>query len=127
MDWRAAYTYLELELASVLARVADRMEQLEAGAQPGGACRVRGVTITQKESGHLESIIMANGSDLTYAFAVYRDGVLVREQGTGPSNTLVWQPSSAGTYRVEGSARSSSASEASAATSVDLAVTVQGK
>ena len=126
VDWHAAYRYLEHELESVLARVADRMEQLEAGAQPGGRAQVRAVTLHQKDSGDLESVIVANGVDLTYSFVVYRDDVVVREQSTGPSNTIVWPPTSSGTYRVHGTAKSIGG-ESSSAGSGGLTVTVRSR
>jgi hypothetical protein len=127
VDWRAAYMYLELELESILERVAERMEQLESGAHPGGRCQVRAVTLRQTKSGDLESTIIANGSDLTYSFAVYRDGVLVREQSSGPANTIVWPPSRSGRYRVQGTAKSATEDAPSSATSGELAVTVPPK
>ena len=119
VDWRAAYTYLEQQLELVLARVADRMENLESG----GRCRVRGVTLRQLDSGELESIVLADGVDLSYSFVVHRDGAVVREQVAGPSNTLVWRPSRSGTYRVDATALSGG-TEADTARSGEVAVTV---
>ncbi|GIL34737.1 hypothetical protein [Phycicoccus sp. DTK01] len=123
VDWRAAYRYLEHELESVLARVADRMEHLERGAGRSGEVRVRAVTLHQRESGELESVVVADGEDLTYSFVVYRDGVRVREQGTGASNTLVWPPAKRGAYRVEGSATSGTGRTSAEGTSATLTVT----
>ncbi|MBM6403502.1 hypothetical protein JQN72_04500 [Phycicoccus sp. CSK15P-2] len=124
VDWKSAYAYLELELESVLLRVAERLEQLEAGAGGVGFAHVRAVTLWQQESGDLESVVVADGASLSYEFAVYRDEVLVREQTNGPSNTLRWTPSRSGTYRVHGVATSASGGEADSASSVDLTVTV---
>lgn len=123
VDWHAAYRYLEHELESVLARVADRMEQLERGAGQSGRARVRAVTLRQKEVGELESVVVADGSELTYSFVVFRDDVKVREQSTGPSNTIVWRPAKPGSYRVEGTARSTVDPGASTLTSATLTVT----
>ncbi|MBR7742606.1 hypothetical protein KC207_04810 [Phycicoccus sp. BSK3Z-2] len=125
VDWRSAYAYLELELESVLAQVADRLERLEA-AGDSVVAHVRAVTLRQRESGDLESVVVADGTDLSYDFSVYRDDVLVREQRRGASNTFVWAPSRSGTYRVHGVA-SSGAGGADSATSVDLSVTVEGR
>ena len=127
VDWQAAYRYLEHELESVLARVADRMEQIEGGNGSGGGARLRAVTLHQKDSGDLESVIIADGSNLTYSFAVYRDEVLVREQNSGPSNTIVWPPAKAGTYRVQGTVRSAGERGSSSHVSGDLTVTVSSR
>lgn len=124
VEWKSAYRFLEQELEFALTRVADRMEQLEKSAGSQGAATVRAVTLHQKESGDLESVIVADGADLRYAFAVYRDDVLVREQEAGQSNTIVWPPSRSGTYRVQGTVRSGRERDAATGRSGELAVTV---
>lgn len=124
VDWAAAYRYLEVELESVLARLADRMEQVESAAAEARRGRVRSVSLIQRDSGELESIIAADGAELTYTFVVYRDDVMVREHSAGASNTLAWRPSRSGTYRVRGYARTSGEDEADMGESQAMAVTV---
>lgn len=102
VDWASAYRYLEDELRSALLEVAGRMEALEAELVAAGRTAIRSVGLDRLESGRLKSVIAADGADLRYAFYVYRDDALVREQPYGSSNTLEWNPDRSGAYRVRG-------------------------
>lgn len=102
VDWASAYRYLEDELRSALLAVAGRMEALEAEVAAAGRTTIRSVGLERLESGRVKCIIAADGADLRYAFYVYRDDVLVREQPYGRSNTLEWGPDRSGAYRVRG-------------------------
>ena len=125
VDWAAAYRYLEVQLESVLARVADRMEQLEGEADQARRGRVRSVSLVERESGELESIIAADGSDLTYRFAIYRDDVLTREHSSGSSNTMTWRPSRSGTYRIQGYAQTGGDEQADIGTSRSTSINLR--
>ena len=50
VDWASAYRYLEQELEAVLTRVAQRMEQLQAGGAVPGV-RIRSVSLVRRDSG----------------------------------------------------------------------------
>lgn len=102
VDWQSAYGYLEDQLRSALLEVADRMEALETELAAARRTVIRSVTLRRLDSGLLSSVIAADGADLSFAFYVYRDDVLVREQAYTRSNTLEWRPDRTGAYRIRG-------------------------
>jgi hypothetical protein len=123
MDWASAYRFLEEELRSALLAVADRMETLESDLEAARRTAIRAVSLTRLDSGHLRSVVAADGADLRFAFYIYRDDVLVREQDYSESNTLVWTPDRSGRYRVRGFIRRGAESGA-ADTRVSATLTV---
>lgn len=111
VDWRAAYTYLQEQQESILLRVAERLELQERHLRAARRARLRTVELLAPDPATLRSVIVADGAMLTYAFRVFRDERLVREQDFGVSNTLQWQPAAAGAYRVTGLVRSEAATD----------------
>lgn len=127
VDWEAAYVYLQEQQESILLRLAERLEAQEARLGAAREAQVRAVELYALDTGHLRSVIVADGASLSYAFHVFRDGLLVREQAFGVSNTLQWQPAEAGSYRVTGLVRSRPADGVAPRTADSTAVTVTSR
>lgn len=128
VDWAAAYAYLQEQQESILLRVAERMEAMEAELAALRRGRIRSVELRALESGELRSVIAADGATLAFAFYVYRDDVVVRRQLFDSSNTLQWKPERAGAYRVRALVRLHGTTEpADSAVSTTVAVTAAGR
>lgn len=112
VDWEAAYAYLQEQQESILLRLAERLEMLERHLRAARRGGIRTVELRAPKPGTLRSVIVADGASTTYAFHVFRDGQLVREQEFGSSNTLEWQPAKTGSYRVTGFVKFGASNEA---------------
>ncbi|NMR20534.1 hypothetical protein [Cellulomonas fimi] len=124
VDWASAYAYLEEQQEAILRRLADRLGRLETEVEELTRARIRAVSLEVEEERTLHSVIEADGSDLSFAFYVYREDDLRWRQPYGRSNTLRLSPEEPGRYRVRGFVRrgtESSPADTRVSTTVTLA------